>query len=174
MDVPEIKDSRSVPSRFTWLGEIKETTDDGREDYRFFYLYGRMLVVLIEYTSYADEDRDPATGEPALFFSQVEYPVGTAIWLVSKLEPFAQGGILPGTITQYETEIAGEEINLDRAIALAGPDIPGWELVNYSRRYRNDDIDRFQAFPMSDPFLWEQGMFELWKRIAREHEQGKY
>lgn len=174
MDVPEIKNSRSVPSHFKWIGEIQETTDDGRKDYRFLYLYKGMLVVLIEYTSYADEDRDPRTGKPALFFSQVEFPLEAASWVVDKLGPFGREGLMPGTMTKLDFEINDERLSLIRGPGIGGPDVPGWELVNYSRRYRNDDIARFQAFPMSDPFLWEQGMFDLWKNIAQRHKQGEF
>lgn len=164
--------SRSVPSSFLWLGEIAETDQRGQEDMRRFYAYGSMLVILSEYTSRTRVD--PGTGEPEMTFDQLDFPMDTASWLVSKLERFGQGGMLPGTITQYETVIAGEDINLDRVLAMAGPDVPGWELVNYSRRFRHDDIDRFQAFPMTDPFLWEHGMFDLWKRIAERHKQGEF
>lgn len=172
MNVPAIQDSRTVPSAFKPIGEIKETTPSGRTDYRRFYAYGPILVVIQEYTSNAN--KDPATGKPKLLFSQLEFPMDTANWIVRQLEPFARDGVMPGTVTKLDAEIDGEKVSLNRGPAIAGPKQPGWALTNLSRRYRDDDIERFQKFPMSDAFLWKQGMFNLWKNIAQRHEQGEF
>ena len=163
-----ITDPRNPPKELRRIERIIETSRFGTQYPWTFFAHDGVLTIM----SYLDTV-DDKTRAPLTFVSQVEYPIGVAAWIVEQLDPFRREGILPGALFRLEAEIDGEEVSLLRGVAIGGPDIPGFDLTNYSRKDHN--LSRFnQEFSMPDPFLWEQGLWELWVRIADEHRQGLY
>ncbi|SRR5690554_853576 len=163
-----IADPTRPPRTMRQIADIVQTDFLGVRRPRRFFVDRGLLTILTE-THKLDAD----TGKTRILFSQREFPIGVAQWIVDQLTPFKREGIFPGSIFVLETEIGGESIGLIRGVEIGGPGIPGFDLTNRSRK--DHKMPRFnQEFPMPDPFLWEQGLFELWERIADEHRRGLY
>ena len=163
-----ITDPNQPPRQLRMIERIVQTNRFGTRYPWTFFVHDGLLTIM----SRVDKV-DSETGASRTLFGQREFPIGVAQWIVDQLTPFKREGIFPGSIFVLETEIGGESIGLIRGVEIGGPGIPGFDLTNRSRK--DHKMPRFnQEFPMPDPFLWEQGLFELWERIADEHRRGLY
>lgn len=163
-----ITDPRNPPAELRKIGQITQTNRFGKQYPWTFFVNDGLLTILGE-SEWVDDDH----GEKKPLFGQWEFPIGVARWIVEQLTPFKREGVLPGSLFVLRTEIDGEKLSLFRGPAIGGPGIHGFDLTNHNRK--DHKASRFdQEFPMPDPFLFTQGLFDLWERIADEHQRGLY
>lgn len=68
-------------------------------------------------------------------------------------------------------QVGGERLGISRLVHSTGKDMPGYSLDNLSR-CDHPDMDLCQTFNMSDEFLFNGGMLDLFKGIAKRHQAG--
>ena len=170
--VPEwpVYEPEQLPT--TWK-KIAEITDTSRSNPRHWVLYydGRMLII---YTH--NDSINEFNGEPFRFIEQYEFPIQAAGWFVKNLERFFKAPDDPGGLPAHKfslnEEYGGERLGISRLIHSVGKDKPGYSLDNLSR-CEHPNMDLCQSFKMSDDFLFNGGMLELFKDIASRYELGE-
>ena len=130
--------------------------------------------MLIIYTH--NDSINEFNGEPFRFIAQHEFPIQAAGWFVKNLERFFKApderGGLPAHKFSLNEEYGGERLGISRLIHSTGKHKPGYSLDNLSR-CGHPNRDLCQSFDMSDEFLFDGGMLELFEDIASRHELGE-
>ena len=115
-------------------------------------------------------------GEPTRHIFQYEFPIQAAGWFVKNLERFFKAPDEPGGLPAHKfslnEEYGGERLGISRLIHSTGKDKPGYALKNQSR-CDHPNMDLCQRFDMSDDFLFDGGMLDLFKDIANRYELGE-
>ncbi|WP_220720743.1 hypothetical protein [Agarivorans litoreus] len=162
----------NLPSAWKKIAEITDVRfKDTVRDWQLFF-DGAMLIIY-----YWNDGISPFSGEPYRYVEQYEFPIGAAAWFVENLPRFFNTGdpSKPQTSKGFHhydrTGSGGEGLGISRLIHSIGKDIPGYSLDNLSR-CGHPDMDLCQSFEMSDDFLFNQGMLELFKDIAKRHAAG--
>ena len=102
--------------------------------------------------------------------SFLEFPVSGLQWFIETLEQKffkteAEGG-LPKDQFSYDEIIDGEHLCVSRMFGT-----PGYGFRNYSRQdhvWEDDDDDDPQQADLSDELLFEKGLFEKFKEVAKQ------
>ena len=169
--VPEwpVFQPESLPSDWKKIAEI---TDHSRSNAYIWNLYstGRMLIF------YRHKDGfNRFNGEPMRYINQYEYPIEAAGWFVDNLPRFfkkpGEPGALPPEEFSLSEECCGERLGISRLVNSVARDVPGYSLKNQSR-CDHPDMDLCQSFDMSDEFLFNGGMLDLFKDIAARYKAG--
>lgn len=115
--------------------------------------------------------------------AQYEFPIGAARWFVETLkrfflDPDHPNAVPRGAIT-IEEEVDGETLGVTRGAQYGSmlKGIPGYSLDNVNRFEHTTlgpDDNWCQMFKMGDPWLFEQGLLEVFKDIAERHERGEF
>ncbi|MEE1673624.1 hypothetical protein SNR37_003050 [Agarivorans aestuarii] len=160
----------NLPSAWKKIAEITDVRfKDTVRDWQL-YFDGAMLIIY-----YWNDGISPFSGEPYRYVEQYEFPIGAAAWFVENLSRFFNAGdpSKPQTSEGFHHygHCGDEELGISRLINSIGRDIPGYSLDNCSR-CDHPDMDLCQSFEMSDDFLFDQGMLELFKDIAKRHAAG--
>ncbi|KMQ73203.1 hypothetical protein [Marinobacter subterrani] len=123
-------------------------------------------------------DRDDQTGRSAI--TQYEYPIGGVRWFVDTVERFFLPPDHPNAVPRGKLnmrgEVDGETLGVTRGAWFGGDYVPGYSFDNLNR-YEHSTLltrSRCQMFEMGDPWLFEDGLFELFKEIADRHERGEF
>ncbi|MGO1502600.1 MAG: hypothetical protein ACTHWH_15090 [Marinobacter sp.] len=115
--------------------------------------------------------------------SQYEYPIGAARWFVTTLNRFFLHPDHPNAVPRGEITIeepVGDEVlgvtrGAQYGSVLRG--IPGYSLDNLNRFEHGSlgpSTNWCQMFKMGDPWLFEEGLLEVFKDIAERHERGEF
>lgn len=160
----------NLPSARKKVAEISDVRfKDTIYDWQL-YFDGTMLIF------YRSKDTiNRFSGKPIRHINQYEFPIGAAAWFVENLPRFFNAGdpTKPQTSEGFHHygHCGDEELGISRLINSIGRDIPGYSLDNCSR-CDHPDMDLCQSFKMSDDFLFNQGMLDLFKDIAKRHKMG--
>ena len=140
-----------------------------------FFVYEQHLIISIKDWIQLNESEP---GEYAS--SQYEYPLAGARWFVDTVERFFlqpdhPNAVPRGEIT-VEEPVDGETLGVTRGVGFGGEYVPGYSIDNLNR-YEHSTLltrSRCQMFEMGDPWLFEDGLFDLFKEIAQRHENGEF
>ncbi|WP_051146582.1 hypothetical protein [Marinobacter daepoensis] len=159
--------------------KIAHGTDKDRGDIPWdFFVTDKHLLLVSKELVQLDED------DPGEFVTeQYEYPLGAARWFVDTiarffLHPDHPKAVPRGAIT-VEEEVDGEMLGVTRGAQYGSvlKGIPGYSLDNLNR-YAHTTIrtsDNWcQMFEMGDPWLFDQGLLDVFKGIAERHERGEF
>ena len=143
-----------------------------------FFVSGQHLIIVSKDWIQLDAD------DPGEFASeQYEYPIGAARWFVATLDRFFlhpdhPNAVPRGAIT-IEEEVDGETLGVTRGAQYGSilKGIPGYSLDNLNRFSHTTirvSTNWCQMFEMGDPWLFEEGLLDVFKDIAERHERGKF
>ena len=74
-------------------------------------------------------------------------------------------------------EVDGETLGVTRGAWFGGEHIPGYSFDNLNRIEHSTILPEgafCEMFEMGDPWLFEEGLFDLFKEIAQRHENGEF
>ena len=127
------------------------------------------------------------SGKPGKYAtSQYEYPIAGARWFVDTVQRFQLPPDHPNAVPRgkfnVRGEVDGETLGVTRGAGFGytGPDgtqIPGYSFDNLNRIEHSTTMPeghRCQMFEMGDPWLFENGLLDLFKDIAERHERGEF
>jgi|AntRauTorckE6833_2_1112554.scaffolds.fasta_scaffold02061_6 hypothetical protein len=113
--------------------------------------------------------------------SQYEYPIAGARWFVDTVERFFLPPDHPNAVPRdkfnMRGEVDGETLGVTRGAWFGGQYIPGYSFDNLNRIEHSTVLPAgatCQMFKMGDPWLFEDGLFDLFKEIAARHESGEF
>ena len=122
--------------------------------------------------------------DPGEFASeQYEYPIGAVRWFVTTLDRFFLHPDHPNAVPRgkfnVRGEVAGETLGVTRGAQYGSilKGIPGYSLDNLNRFSHTTirvSTNWCQMFEMGDPWLFEEGLLEVFKDIAERHERGEF
>jgi hypothetical protein len=170
-------DPESPPSDYLKVGESidRARSKTSQKVWHFFVSQGYLVISDKEWL----EGRN---GKPGWYaHSQYEYPLAGARWFVDTVERFFlppdhPNAVPRGEITIEEPVNGSETLGVTRGAWFGGQYIPGYSLDNLNR-YEHSTLltrSRCQMFKMGDPWLFEDGLFDLFKEIASRHERGEF
>ena len=121
-------------------------------------------------------------GEPGEYgHSQYEYPIAGARWFVDTVDRFFlppdHQNAVPRGKFNVRGEVQGETLGVTRGAAYGGQYVPGYSFDNLNRIEHSTVMPEgpyCQMFKMGDPWLFEDGLFDLFKDIAERHEKGEF
>lgn len=161
--------------------KVAESTDRARISaalvpvWHFFAYEGHLIVN----KKIQLPDREGQTGRSAI--RQYEYPIAGARWFVDTVERFFLPPDHPNAVPRGEITIEepvdGEVLGVTRGAWFGGEHIPGYSFDNLNRIEHSTippDGPLCQMFKMGDPWLFEDGLFDLFKEIAGRHERGEF
>ncbi|TBW45950.1 hypothetical protein EZI54_23445 [Marinobacter halodurans] len=140
-----------------------------------FFYYEQHLIIVNKIWL---EGRNDKPGKFAT--SQYEYPIAGARWFVKTVERFFLHPDDPKAIPRGDfnarEEIEGETLGVTRGVAYGGQHTPGYSFDNLNRIEHSTLMNGpfCQMFKMGDPWLFEDGLFDLFKDIAARHERGEF
>ena len=124
-------------------------------------------------------DRKGQTGRSAI--RQYEYPIAGVRWFVDTVERFFlppdHANAVPRDKFNMRGEVNGETLGVTRGAWFGGEHTPGYSFDNLNRIEHSTippDGPFCQMFEMGDPWLFEDGLFDLFQEIARRHEYGEF
>ncbi|WP_325147844.1 hypothetical protein [Marinobacter sp.] len=171
-------DPESPPEGYLKVGE---STDRARISatlipvWHFFVANEHLIVVKKVWI----EGRSGRSGIHAT--TQYEYPIDGARWFVDTVERFFMPPDHPNAVPRGEItieEAVSEEIlGVTRGAWFGGQHIPGYSFDNLNRIEHSTLLPEgpyCQMFEMGDPWLFEDGLLDLFKEIARRHENGEF
>lgn len=114
-------------------------------------------------------------GQTKLIADQLEMPLKGIRWYIDAIEQKffkseSEGG-LPAHKISYEEIIAGEDLHIIRSMN-AGCSQPGYDLTNSSRS-SHISPSSYQSFEAADPWLFEGGLMDFFKKLADQYERGE-
>lgn len=114
-------------------------------------------------------------GKQELLADQFEMPLEAIRWFINVVEQkffkAPEEGGLPANKISYEEIVAGEDLHVMRS-ANAGCPHPGYAITNGSRRSHLDSDD-LQTLSLSDPWLFQNGLMDYLKSLAKDFESGR-
>ncbi len=169
--VPEwpVYQPEQLPDHWKKIAEIENPRPANHYHWDFYY-DGKMMIIY-----HFLDGINEFNGEPHRHIMQYEFPIEAAAWFVENLPRFFkkpdEEGALPIDSFHIDGEAGGERVNISRLVMTYAEGMPGYTLDNLSR-CGHPNMDLCQSFKMSDEFLFEQGMLELFKDIAARHRDG--
>src|SRR5690554_175390 len=145
--------------------------------WHFFIFSNYLIIVSRDWIQFDQSDPGEYVAE------QYEYPVAAANWFVVTLERFLlepdhPNAVPRGAIT-IEEDVDGEMLGVTRGAQYGSvlKGIPGYSLDNLNRFSHTSvrvSTNWCQMFKMGDPWLFEQGLLDVFKDIAERHEKGEF
>lgn len=170
-------DPQSPPSEYL---KVEESLDRARSNYspqlwHFFVNQSHLVIVKKEWIQFDD-------GEPGEYaIRQYEYPIAGARWFVETVERFFLPPDHPNAVPRdkfyVRGEVGGETLGVTRGAWFGGEHIPGYSFDNINRIEHSTVLPEgatCQMFKMGDPWLFDDGLFDLFKEIAQRHENGEF
>ncbi|MBJ7275656.1 hypothetical protein [Marinobacter salarius] len=170
-------DPDAPPENYLEVGRSvdKARSKTSRKDWRFFVTQGYLIIVRKEWIQFDDDEE----GEFAI--GQYEYPIAGARWFVNTVERFFLPPDHPDAVPRdkfnMRGEVNGETLGVTRGAWFGGPYMPGYSFDNLNRIEHSTVLPKgatCQMFKMGDPWLFEDGLFDLFKEIADRHEKGEF
>ena len=170
-------DPESPPDGYLKVGEsIDHARQITPDDIWQFFVFERYLIINRKIWLKGSEGSE---GQYAT--RQYEYPIAGARWFVDTVQRFflppdRPNAVHRGEIT-VEEEVDGEILGVTRGVASGGDYIPGYSFDNLNRIEHSTVMPEgpfCQMFKMGDPWLFEDGLFDLFKEIADRHEKGEF
>lgn len=160
--------------------KVGESTDQDRSKFTpqvwHFYVHQKYLIISIKEWVKLD-DSDP--GEYVI--AQYEFPIAGIQWFVDTIHRFQLPADDPNAVPRdafnVREEIAGETLGVTRGAGFGGQQIPGYSFDNLNRTEHSTVVPnghRCQMFKMGDPWLFENGLLDLFQEIASRHESGEF
>ncbi|MGF2687812.1 hypothetical protein ACQUWM_15010 [Marinobacter sp. DUT-3] len=170
-------DPDSPPPGYLKVGESIDRARSGTSPKVWnFYVHDDHLIVNKKVQL---PDRKGRAGRSAI--RQYEYPIAGVRWFVDTVERFFLPPDHPNAVPRGEITIEGpigeEVLGVTRGAWFGGDHIPGYSFDNLNRIEHSTtppDGPFCQMFEMGDPWLFEDGLFELFKEIAQRHENGEF
>lgn len=171
-----IIDPNTPPSGYLKVGShIDKESDNVPWE---FFVSGKHLIIVRKSFSKID-DSDP--GEWVT--EQFEYPTAGARWFVETIDRFFLHPDDPHAVPRgkfnVRDDVMGETLGVTRGAQYGSilKGIPGYSLDNLNRfRHSTLSVDdnKCQMFKMGDPWLFDDGLLDLFKDIAERHERGEF
>ncbi|TBW56512.1 hypothetical protein EZI54_09450 [Marinobacter halodurans] len=170
-------DPESPPNGYSKVGESfdKDRATETIKPLWHFFAHGKHLIIVKKIWL---KGRNGKPGKYAT--TQFEYPMAGARWFVDTIERFFLHPDHPNAIPRgkfnVREEVDGETLGVTRGAAYGGRDIPGYTFDNLNRIEHSTIMEGpfCQMFEMGDPWLFEDGLFDLFKDIAERHERGEF
>ncbi|UQG55104.1 MULTISPECIES: hypothetical protein [unclassified Marinobacter] len=171
-------DPESPPQDYLKVGEsVDRARSKTSQKVWHFFIHEAHLIVNKKVEL---PDRDSQTGRNAI--TQYEYPLSGARWFVDTVERFFlppdhPNAVPRGEITIEEPVNGSETLGVTRGAWFGGEYIPGYSFDNLNRIEHSTVLPEgafCQMFEMGDPWLFEDGLFDLFKEIASRHERGEF
>lgn len=150
------------------LAIFPDKTDVGNTFY-FLLIDDYIIIADAKYFTYK------STGESKWLHYQIELPKHGLKWFLDALEnkffkTEAEGGLPKGTF-HYEGTVDGERLKIRRAFNADGNGGGGYAFITLDRK----EPDSFwsKSYTFSDKLLFENGMIEIMKDIAKKIDKGK-
>ena len=181
MHYPKLKpwpfiDIDSPPQGYLKIGESvdRHHYPEKPTAWAFFFFDDHLIIADKEWL-------EPRNGKPGKYASsQYEYPIAGARWFVNTVERFFlppdDPNAVPRDKLNVREKIKGETLGVTRGAWYGGEHIPGYSFDNLNR-YEHSSLltrSRCQMFEMGDPWLFEDGLFDLFREIADRHERGEF
>lgn len=171
-------DPESPPDGYLKVGESADRarTSGALIPIWHFFVSDQHLIIVKKVWIQLDES------EPGQYSTrQYEYPITGARWFVDTVERFFlppnhPNAVPRGEIT-IEESVDGEILGVTRGAWFGGEHIPGYSFDNLNRIEHSTVLPEgafCQMFEMGDPWLFEDGLFDLFKEIADRHERGEF
>ncbi|WP_018693658.1 hypothetical protein [Algicola sagamiensis] len=157
VEIPKITHHTKIPQEFNLLGTYPSFHDPDDKDFFFKYKNSHLVV-----WSYLETKKRYIT-------SQDEFPLKILPWVLIQLgrfdRPESQGGIPSDQISDV-MELDGETVGIAVGPCMGGPNIPGYDVWNRSRRIKpNSRV--FQNFVMPTPWL-QGGFLDFWESLTHK------
>jgi len=150
------------------VGSIVHNTDPNQT----FYILLQDEYILIAVCDYLTNKR---TKVSKWLTYQLEMPKAGLPWIINTIEnkffKLSHEGGLPKDVYHYSEYVDGEKLMIDRPMFLGtreNPE-PGYEIHTNSRK--EDDFPKSLCF--TDSFLFDHGLFDLFKDVAQKIESGE-
>ncbi|MDX1757690.1 MAG: hypothetical protein R3175_16655 [Marinobacter sp.] len=170
-------DPEAPPDGYIKVGESidRVRSRTSQKIWHFFVTQGYFIISDKEWL----EGRNGKPGKYAS--SQYEYPIAGVRWFVDTVERFFLPPDHPNAVPRgaktIEEPVDGETLGVTRGAWYGGEHIPGYSFDNLNRLEHctiPPDGPYCQMFKMGDPWLFEDGLFDLFKEIAQRHENGEF
>jgi len=168
--LPEIVDHRSLPRGAVEIAKIRDTNGEG--DLWVFVKNNNGLSILDTYSKTLKD------GTTRYGCYQKDFPLKFLNWFEDALTRFqrppAKGGLHSGAMTSADEDVDGEMLCIQRAMG-AGGGQGGYAVVNRSRCKKGKDIStKFTPHEVSwaDSFIFEGGLLDLIKKLAKKYDCG--
>lgn len=170
-------DPESPPENYLKVGESadKNRAAGSITPIWHFFAHDQHLIISVKKWIQFDE---PETGK--YVFRQYEYPLAGVRWFIDSINRFFLHPDDPNAIPRgkfnIREEIDGEVLGVTRGAAYGGRYTPGYSFDNLNRIEHSTQSEGpfCQMFEMGDPWLFEGGLFDLFKDIAARHERGEF
>ncbi|MGO1502604.1 MAG: hypothetical protein ACTHWH_15110 [Marinobacter sp.] len=171
-----IIDPDAPPEGYLEVASVQKPEDDD-VPWHFVVVDGYLLIVQ---KLWVQLDKD----DPGEFVTaQYEFPIGAARWFVTTLDRFLLHPDHPNAVPRgkfnVRGEVAGETLGVTRGAQYGSvlKGVPGYSLDNLNRFSHTTirvSTNWCQTFKMGDPWLFEEGLLEVFKDIAERHERGEF
>lgn len=171
-----IIDPDTPPEGYLKVANVTDP-ESAKAPWHFFVTGEYLIIVKKKWVQFDDGD----SGE--FVFTQYEYPIAAARWFVSTLDRFFlkpdHPNAVPRDAITIEEQVEGEVLGVTRGAQYGSilNGIPGYSLDNLNRFEHTSfgpSTNWCQMFKMGDPWLFEQGLLEVFKDIAERHELGEF
>lgn len=170
-------DPEAPPAGYQMVGESQDQARSTHSNQLWhFFVHDHHLIVVKKERIQLD-DSDP--GEVAI--RQYEYPVAGVRWFVDTVERFLlpadDVNAVPRDNFNMRAEVDGETLGVTRGAWFGGRYIPGYSFDNLNRIEHSSVMPegaQCQMLKMGDPWLFDDGLFDLFKKIAERHERGEF
>lgn len=159
--------------------KVGSHVDNESNDVPWNFFVAEKHLIIVRKRLIKLDDNDPGK----YVTTQFEYPVAGARWFVETIDRFFlhpdhPNAVPRGEIT-IEEEVDGEVLGVTRGAQYGSmlKGIPGYSFDNLNRfRHSTLSVDDnwCQMFEMGDPWLFEDGLLDLFKIIAERHERGEF
>jgi len=166
----EISDPDLPPANIKKLAEINDALNYPKRFFSF-YKQDEFLSVVHHWII------KPNNKAPYLTTSQFDAPLEILPWFVDKLDFFmkssVEGGLPANRIATDKELVGGDYFILGRAMSAGNERREGgYYIDNIERVGYGLDSDMRQSLLLSDSFLFEGGMLDLWKDLADKYKAG--
>ena len=176
-------DPTNPPEGYLKVGESVDWDRSEKGKPRLWHLFAVNDYLVIGTKSWVG----PIGDQPGEFaIGQYEYPIAGARWFVETVQRFFLPPDHPNAVPRgkynVRGEVDGETLGVTRGAGFGytgrdGTLIPGYSFDNLNR-YEHSTLrpqgHRCQMFMMGDPWLFEYGLFDLFKALAERHERGEF
>ncbi|GAB3528826.1 hypothetical protein [Photobacterium alginatilyticum] len=170
--LPDLTNIKDLENYAIKLGEIQDSVN---QNIKYVFVNNINHLSILEHRTKKLDD-----GSISFRSYQTDFPLQFLAWFIEALIDFRKapenGGLHSGAMVTNDQCIDGEMLCIKRAMAYDGPGIPGYSIVNRSRRNRNlsSEIIYFpQEISFSEQFIFNGGLIKLIQDLADKYQCGK-
>jgi len=168
----EIVNPDSPPTGVRQVARIEDSLNYP-DHFLSFYIQGTHLSIVHHRVAY------PKDRPPFLCTHQLDAPLEILPWFINKFAFFqkneSEGGMRVGQIMTDTDLIQGEDVTLSRAMDAGNARREGGYIIDNFSRADDFSLDKSalaQGLTFSDSFMFQGGLLDLWKDLAKKYENG--